>query len=1291
MAWITQSGEPSVQRQHLRCHDRRRRKWLRFEGLEQRRLLAAHFFGSQMRSVCFPLNAATEAPAPQTGYVQPSSMGPFQAYAQASPLSRVLNSNGSGSHFHLTDVGSGETSELEEMPMELATEVVVTQSVPPDQVESGGSAAELNSVNGVVFSHLLEGSGYGAFAASSGFLGQEDYDSINDANINLTGITFAGSLDVAGDIRFDFYDASNSVLQASVTATLPGAPGAFYTVSIPQGVTIPDQGVLELTALNGVNARWFGSDAAPLVGSESSSFGTLEFAGLSHNFELTNSSTDPDDFGDAPTPYPTLAADNGAMHTISSLLLGELVDGESEGQPDPLAMGDDDFGNDEDGVVFNGYFDRETAVEISVTASESGGVLNAWIDWNQNGSWQDSGEQIFVNTALAAGANLLTINVPAGAELGRTFARFRLSTTSDLAPTGAAPDGEVEDHPILVEDGGRRIIWSNRAQASDRFEETFGGASVNIARGVVDAVMRSWERAITDFNQPGGGDQIAVDISMKSGGSGDFGAGATITSFNNGYPTAGIVTIGRGNDTNGDGVGDGAGYFLDPTPMDWAEFAGSVVGGAFVPYAQAGSPAFGMSDLFTLVNAEITHVLGLFLSPALINNPANGSVTDTNILDISEGGGVGEYYVFDGPSVTHLMTSNNGGSSGNDLGEIVHTAGPDDGSANQPVAFTSATRGALQLVGADGPGNAVYESGRRYLVNDVMALLFKDAYNYSVTLPQVFGTSYALFDEATGELLIRGGSGGSEDEISISVDGTDILVSANIGDDVAGTGPRGDSSDLAAFVSRFPVSAVSTITIQGGDGSDLISLSPLEGIPVSIDGGAPAFPNGGVGDALSFDVSGVSGVNFVDNGDGTGNLSSTSHGTISWTEIEEVTAPYPVLEIVATDAAKAEGDLGVTPFTFTVTRSGDTSGATTVDWLVVGSGDNPADTADFGGSLPSGTISFDENETTEVVTVDVSGDIAFEADEEFTVSLTNASGDAVVVAASAIGTIENDDFVAGRHIFYNSSVFDGNGSLIDTDPAGGYDESASIATDKTALLPGGTATFANYTSYLRGINGIMVDVADVAGTVTAADFEFRVGNDNAPDAWSPAPAPSEVQTLVDAGEGGTDRIVITWADGDIAKSWLQVTIKANANTGLVSDDVHYWGNWLAEVGNSSTNTAVNISDALEVLNNPTDSTNPAAVESRYDFNRDGAVNITDALLALNNPTDSTNYLELISPPLTGVAPNSMEVTLTSELVDYVLSESDEDALLLGRSRDALRSPLPTRLGLDPRLALQRLR
>ncbi|MCA9249009.1 MAG: cadherin-like domain-containing protein, partial [Planctomycetales bacterium] len=55
------------------------------------------------------------------------------------------------------------------------------------------------------------------------------------------------------------------------------------------------------------------------------------------------------------------------------------------------------------------------------------------------------------------------------------------------------------------------------------------------------------------------------------------------------------------------------------------------------------------------------------------------------------------------------------------------------------------------------------------------------------------------------------------------------------------------------------------------------------------------------------------------------------------------------VSITATDADKPEGASGTTDFTFTVTRTGDVSGAASVDYAVTGSGANPANAADFGG------------------------------------------------------------------------------------------------------------------------------------------------------------------------------------------------------------------------------------------------------------------------------------------------------------------------------------------------------
>ncbi|HYD70014.1 Calx-beta domain-containing protein [Azospirillum sp.] len=118
--------------------------------------------------------------------------------------------------------------------------------------------------------------------------------------------------------------------------------------------------------------------------------------------------------------------------------------------------------------------------------------------------------------------------------------------------------------------------------------------------------------------------------------------------------------------------------------------------------------------------------------------------------------------------------------------------------------------------------------------------------------------------------------------------------------------------------------------------------------------------------------------------------------------------PLPSLSIAAANADRREGDAGTTPFTFTLTRTGDTAGESVVHWSVTGTGANPAAAADFGGSLPGGTVTFATGETAKTISVAVSGDTAMEGDEGFRVSLSDATG-AMIAVASADGLIRDDD------------------------------------------------------------------------------------------------------------------------------------------------------------------------------------------------------------------------------------------------------------------------------------------
>ena len=193
------------------------------------------------------------------------------------------------------------------------------------------------------------------------------------------------------------------------------------------------------------------------------------------NVQLCNPPAPTFDYGDAPDPsYPTLIAGNGAAHRIGPLFLGAAVDDESDGQPNGDASGDDNNGSDdEDGVTLPASISAGSSVAVDINASVGLGVLNAWIDFNDNGDWSDPGEQIFTNEPLAAGTNNLNFNVPAGAtSTAQTFARFRLSTIRDLSYDGPAIDGEVEDYAVAI--SGAAATLSIAPTDADKVEGNSG-------------------------------------------------------------------------------------------------------------------------------------------------------------------------------------------------------------------------------------------------------------------------------------------------------------------------------------------------------------------------------------------------------------------------------------------------------------------------------------------------------------------------------------------------------------------------------------------------------------------------------------------------------------------------------------------------------------------------------------------------------------------------------------------------------------------------------------------------
>ncbi|MBN2474241.1 MAG: lamin tail domain-containing protein [Pirellulales bacterium] len=271
------------------------------------------------------------------------------------------------------------------------------------------------------------------------------------------------------------------------------------------------------------------------------------------------------------------------------------------------------------------------------------------------------------------------------------------------------------------------------------------------------------------------------------------------------------------------------------------------------------------------------------------------------------------------------------------------------------------------------------------------------------------------------------------------------------------------------------------------------------------------------------------------------------------------------------------------------------------------------------------------------------------------------AGGVLAADTAVVFTGPTPTIVAGRYVFYNRSAFDADQA------AANDDDDNAVAVDKQPLMPGQTATLANYTNYSRGINGIMIDVDGPPATLTAADFRFRVGNDNDPAGWNPAPDPISVSTRPGAGAGGADRVTVIWDDSAVAKAWLQVTVLSNAHTGLSVDDVFYFGNAVGEAGDSTTDAKVNASDMLLARNNPRTFLNPAPVDFACDFNRDARVNATDMLIARNNQTHFLNALRLISVPASKAA-GSKSLDAPAESAGVWVFEVGQLDVPLGASR-----------------------
>ncbi len=237
------------------------------------------------------------------------------------------------------------------------------------------------------------------------------------------------------------------------------------------------------------------------------------------------------DYGDLPSPYKTLLLGNGPKHKLGGYLLGANIDKEADGQPQVVAIGDDQTGsvNDEDGVVFTDKLVSGSTVTMQVTVvtpSAKSGFLNGWIDFNQDGILVDTtGEHIFKDTTLSTGSYALSYTVPDSALKGVTFARFRFSDTPGLLPIDFPPYsnldisvGEVEDYVVGIDTLLTSIRIDRNASIPKEFKlfQNFPNP-FNPSTTIQYSVKEATDVKLEVFNVLGQSVMILVDEFQNSG------------------------------------------------------------------------------------------------------------------------------------------------------------------------------------------------------------------------------------------------------------------------------------------------------------------------------------------------------------------------------------------------------------------------------------------------------------------------------------------------------------------------------------------------------------------------------------------------------------------------------------------------------------------------------------------------------------------------------------------------------------------------------------------------------
>ncbi|TDP60275.1 reprolysin-like metallopeptidase [Flavobacterium dankookense] len=262
--------------------------------------------------------------------------------------------------------------------------------------------------------------------------------------------------DAAGNVSADSNTVSVTTLTPTLDTTAPTAPTLAASGTTTTTTNLSWSGATDNVAVTGYDVY----RGTTLLGSTAST--TYAVTGLTASTTYSFSVRAKDAAGNISADSNVVSVTTLAVPTVTycaskgNSTADEYINRVQLGSINNLSGNNAGYGNF---TALSTNLTRSTSNTITITPAWTGTVYSegyrVWIDYNQDGDFADTGEQVFNRTRTTATPISGSFTVPATALIGQT--RMRVSMKYNASPTSCETFsyGEVEDYTVNIVASGR--------------------------------------------------------------------------------------------------------------------------------------------------------------------------------------------------------------------------------------------------------------------------------------------------------------------------------------------------------------------------------------------------------------------------------------------------------------------------------------------------------------------------------------------------------------------------------------------------------------------------------------------------------------------------------------------------------------------------------------------------------------------------------------------------------------------------------------------------------------------